>query len=208
MNETMVTLVGNVATQVEWRESATGGAARFRLAVTARRFDREKQCWVDGPTSFYTVWAARTLGTNLTGSVAVGEPLVVHGRLKVRDEEREDGTRRFSADVDAVAIGHDMTRGTIAFRRVFKGEAVRPNGLTGRQSGATARSGRGVGGGRAGEAGWRAAQRRSGSPVRLTAESVGHSRTRPMLQARLTREIWSRRRTAEGRPALPRRADR
>ncbi|MFE9372529.1 single-stranded DNA-binding protein [Streptomyces sp. NPDC006711] len=124
MNETMVTLVGNVATQVEWRETPTGGAARLRLAVSARRFDREKQCWVDGVTSFYTVWAARTLGKNLTGSVAVGEPLLVHGRLKVRDEEREDGSRRFSADVDAVAIGHDMTRGTSAFRRVFKGEAA------------------------------------------------------------------------------------
>ncbi|MFE9400436.1 single-stranded DNA-binding protein [Streptomyces sp. NPDC006530] len=124
MNETMVTLVGNVATQVEWRETATGGVARFRLAVTARRFDREKQAWVDGATSFYTVWAARTLGMNLTGSVAIGEPVVVHGRLKVRDEERADGPRWFSADVDAVAIGHDMTRGTTAFRRVFKGEAV------------------------------------------------------------------------------------
>ncbi|MFJ8308280.1 MULTISPECIES: single-stranded DNA-binding protein [unclassified Streptomyces] len=123
MNDTMVTLVGNVATQVEWRESAKGGAARFRLAVTARRFDREKQCWVDGATSFYTVWAARALGMNLTGSVSIGEPLVVHGRLKVRDEERKDGPRWFSADVDAVAVGHDMSRGTTAFRRVFKGEA-------------------------------------------------------------------------------------
>ncbi|MEU9096534.1 single-stranded DNA-binding protein [Streptomyces sp. NPDC048361] len=124
MNETMVTLVGNVATQVEWRDSATGGAARFRMAVTARRFDREKQAWADGATSFYTVWAARALGKNLTGSVAIGEPLLVHGRLKVRNEERQDGTRWFSADVDAVAIGHDMTRGTTAFRRVFRGEAV------------------------------------------------------------------------------------
>ncbi|MFF3976641.1 single-stranded DNA-binding protein [Streptomyces sp. NPDC001828] len=123
MNETMVTLVGNVATQVEWRETATGGVARFRLAVTARRFDREKQSWADGATSFYTVWAARALGMNLTGSVAIGEPVVVHGRLKVRDEDRKDGPRRFSADVDAVAVGHDISRGTSAFRRVFKGEA-------------------------------------------------------------------------------------
>lgn len=133
----MVTLVGNVATQVEWRESATGGAARFRFAVTARRFDREKQSWVDGATSFYTVWAARALGMNLTGSVAIGEPLLVHGRLKVRDEERGDGPRWFSADVDAVAIGHDMSRGTTAFRRVFKGEAalVERAGIQGAEGG-------------------------------------------------------------------------
>lgn len=91
MNGTMVTLVGNAATAVEFRETATGGMARFRFAVTPRRRDRETQLWTDGPTSFYTVWAWRTLATNLAASVAIGEPLVVHGRLKVREEERDGG---------------------------------------------------------------------------------------------------------------------
>ncbi|MEU3185736.1 single-stranded DNA-binding protein [Streptomyces sp. NPDC006923] len=119
MNDTVVTVVGNVATGVEFRESATGGVARFRFAVTARRWDREKGEWADGPTSFYTVWAWRTLGANLAASVSVGEPLVVHGRLRVREEER-GGQRRTSVDIDAVAIGHDLTRGTSAFRRVAR----------------------------------------------------------------------------------------
>lgn len=95
--------------------------ARFRFAVTPRRWDREKQLWTDGHTSFYTVWAWRTLASNLSGSVAVGEPLVVHGRLKVREEERE-GQRRTFVDIEAVAVGHDLTRGTSAFRRVVRGE--------------------------------------------------------------------------------------
>nr|WP_208623838.1 single-stranded DNA-binding protein [Streptomyces nanshensis] len=69
----MVTLVGNAATAVEFRDTATGGMARFRLAVTPRRRDRETQLWTDGPTSFYTVWAWRTLATNLAASVAIGE---------------------------------------------------------------------------------------------------------------------------------------
>ncbi|UUN26964.1 single-stranded DNA-binding protein [Streptomyces sp. FIT100] len=121
MNETTVTLVGNVATAVEYRESESGGYARFRFAVTSRRWDRLRELWADGPTSFYTVWASRTLGLNLAASVSVGEPLVVHGRLKVREEER-DGVRRSSAVVDAVAAGHDLTRGTSAFRRAAKGD--------------------------------------------------------------------------------------
>lgn len=121
MNETVVTLVGNAATGVEFRETAGGGMARFRFAATARRWDREQQRWTDGHTSFYTVWAWRSLAANLAGSVAVGEPLVVHGRLKVRDEER-DGQRRTFVDVDAVAVGHDLTRGTSAFRRVMRGD--------------------------------------------------------------------------------------
>ncbi|ARF72589.1 single-stranded DNA-binding protein [Streptomyces sp. NPDC012600] len=121
MNETMVTLVGNAATAVEFRETATGGMARFRFAVTPRRRDRETQLWTDGPTSFYTVWAWRALAANLAGSVAIGEPLVVHGRLKVREEERDGGRRTF-VDVEAVAVGHDLSRGTAAFRRVARVE--------------------------------------------------------------------------------------
>ncbi|MFF8278019.1 single-stranded DNA-binding protein [Streptomyces lateritius] len=121
MNDTTVTLVGNVATSVDYRDTATGGVARFRFAVTARRWDREHGTWADGHTSFYTVFAWRALGANLAASVSVGEPLVVHGRLKVREEERE-GQRKTFVDIDALAVGHDLTRGTAAFRRVVKGE--------------------------------------------------------------------------------------
>ncbi|MET7618168.1 single-stranded DNA-binding protein [Streptomyces sp. NPDC005408] len=121
MNDTMVTLVGNVATNVEYRESVAGGMARFRFAVTPRRWDKQSGSWTDGHTSFYTVFAWRSLAINLVGSVSVGEPLLVHGRLKVREEER-DGQRRASVEIGAVAVGHDLTRGTSAFRRVVKAE--------------------------------------------------------------------------------------
>ncbi|MEE1668524.1 single-stranded DNA-binding protein [Streptomyces sp. WAC07094] len=119
MNETMVCVVGNVATQPVYRESPTGPTARFRLAVTARYLDREKNAWTDGHTNFFTVWTRRTLATNVAASVAVGDPLVVQGRLKVRTEQR-DGQGWLSADLDAAAIGHDLSRGTSAFRRLAR----------------------------------------------------------------------------------------
>lgn len=121
MNDTTVTLVGNVATAVEYRETVAGPVARFRFAVTARRWDRERASWADGATSFYTVSAWRSLGANLAASVSVGEPLVVHGRLKVREDER-DGQRKTFVDIDALAVGHDLTRGTSAFRRTERTE--------------------------------------------------------------------------------------
>ncbi|MFD8015812.1 single-stranded DNA-binding protein [Streptomyces sp. NPDC058955] len=121
MNDTTVTLVGNVATAVEYRDTVAGSVARFRFAVTARRWDRERAAWTDGATSFYTVSAWRSLGANLAASVSVGEPLVVHGRLKVREDER-DGQRKTFVDIDAVAVGHDLTRGTSAFRRTARTE--------------------------------------------------------------------------------------
>ncbi|MER6159140.1 single-stranded DNA-binding protein [Streptomyces sp. NPDC001868] len=122
MNETLVCVVGNVATQPVCRELSTGSSARFRLAVTSRYWDREKNEWTDGHTNFFTVWARRTLAANVASSVALGDPVVVQGRLKVRTEQR-DGQSRVSADVDAVAIGHDLSRGTSAFRRTPRGEA-------------------------------------------------------------------------------------
>ncbi|MFD5629345.1 single-stranded DNA-binding protein [Streptomyces sp. NPDC127072] len=121
MNETTVCAVGNVATPPVYRELAGGASARFRLAVTARYWDREKSAWTDGHTNFFTVWANRALATNVGASVSVGDPVIVQGRLKVRTEQR-DGQSWTSADIDAVAIGHDLSRGTSAFRRASKGD--------------------------------------------------------------------------------------
>ncbi|AVH58652.1 MULTISPECIES: single-stranded DNA-binding protein [Streptomyces] len=117
----MVCVVGNVATRPVYKELSTGASTRFRLAVTSRYWDREKNLWADGHTNFFTVWARRALATNAGASLSVGDPVVVQGRLKVRTETR-DGQTWASADVDAVAIGHDLSRGTSAFRRASKGD--------------------------------------------------------------------------------------
>ncbi|MFI1955777.1 single-stranded DNA-binding protein [Streptomyces xinghaiensis] len=118
MNETVLTVTGNAATRVDCWEAADGlMVARFRLAATARRWDRRREAWTDGHTSFFTVWTRRTLAANVAASVTVGEPLIVRGRLRVREEEHE-GRQRLSADIDATAVGHDLSRGTSAFHRV------------------------------------------------------------------------------------------
>ncbi len=123
MNETVICAVGNVATRPVFRELASGASARFRLAVTSRYWDREKNTWTDGHTNFFTVWANRQLATNVTASLDIGDPVVVQGRLKVRSEVRE-GQSWTSADIDALAIGHDLARGTSAFRRTPRQETA------------------------------------------------------------------------------------
>ncbi|MEV5153598.1 single-stranded DNA-binding protein [Streptomyces werraensis] len=123
MNETMVCVVGNVATRPVYRETVSGPSARFRIAVTARYWDREKNSWADGHTNFFTVWANRQLATNAAASLSVGEPVIVQGRLKVRTETREGQPGWMSADIDAVSVGHDLARGTTAFRRTPRPES-------------------------------------------------------------------------------------
>ncbi|NED84282.1 single-stranded DNA-binding protein, partial [Streptomyces sp. SID11233] len=122
MNDTTVTMVGNVATDLVFRETQGGAMARFRLAVNARRWHREEQRWVDGHTNFFTVVAWRYLAHNVSSSVAIGDPLVVHGRLRLRDEVYE-GQRRMTAEIEAFSVGHDLARGTTAFRRPPRDDA-------------------------------------------------------------------------------------
>ena len=117
MNETLVTVVGNVATEPESTVTATGvTVTRFRLATTSRRWDAERGAWTDGSTSFYTVRAWRNLGSNVKESVSLGEPLVVQGRLRIRQDEK-DGRRYLAAELEAVAVGHDLARGVARFSR-------------------------------------------------------------------------------------------
>ncbi|MDG4860798.1 single-stranded DNA-binding protein [Streptomyces sp. T-3] len=123
MNDTLVTVVGNVATAPVFREAASGPMARFRLAVTPRHFDRTAQEWKNGQTNFFTVWCWRGLAANVAASVSLGDPVVVQGRLKVRTEER-GGQHWTSADIEALSMGHDLARGTSAFRRAKWGADV------------------------------------------------------------------------------------
>ncbi|MGY3201761.1 single-stranded DNA-binding protein [Streptomyces sp. TE5632] len=131
MNETTICAVGNVATRPVYRETTSGPVARFRLAVTSRYWNREKGTWADGHTNFFTVWANRQLATNTMASLSVGEPVLVRGRLKVRTETREGQQGRTSADIEAVAIGHDLARGTSAFRRSGRPEPAWETGAGG-----------------------------------------------------------------------------
>lgn len=114
-----ITVTGLVATQP--RHVVTGEGlpiTSFRLASTRRRFDRGEQKWVDAETNWYTVTAFRQLAINLVGSVAKGQRVVVAGRLRVRDWEsgEKSGT---TVEVDADALGHDLTFGTSSFTRTL-----------------------------------------------------------------------------------------
>lgn len=116
MNEVQVTVLGNVATEVSYGETAGGvPMANFLLGCTERRYDRERACWADGETQWLRVTAWRALAVNLIGSLAKGEPVVVTGRLRVR-EWTQGEAKRSRAEIDARSIGHDLSRGTSAFR--------------------------------------------------------------------------------------------
>jgi single-strand DNA-binding protein len=117
MNEITVTVVGNLASDVRLHElRSRTPMASFRLASSARVFDRVRNEWSDGPTSYFSVFCWNALAENVTSSLSKGEPVVVTGRLTTRTWE-QDGRNGTSLEIKAFTVGHDLSRGTSSFRR-------------------------------------------------------------------------------------------
>lgn len=113
----IVTVSGLVATTPRHLVTQDGlPITSFRMAASHRRFDRTANKWVDGETNWFTVTAFRQLAINSAGSVSKGERVLVTGKLRVRDWDNGEraGT---SVEVEAEALGHDLTWGTAVFTR-------------------------------------------------------------------------------------------
>lgn len=120
MNDVQMTIVGNVVDAPKLRRTKSGHCvANFRVASTPRRFDREANAWVDGTTLFVTVTCWRALGENVAQSLRKGQPIVAFGRYYQREYERDEALRT-AYELEAVAIGHDLSRGVGQFEKVFR----------------------------------------------------------------------------------------
>jgi single-strand DNA-binding protein len=124
MNDTMMTIVGNVVDEPRRRRTGSGHeVTNFRIASTARRFDREKGAFVDTSTLYVNVTTWRQAAVNVQQSVHKGQPVVVSGRFTMR-EYTVDEQVRTAYELEAVAVGHDLTRGTSEFTRVYVNPSV------------------------------------------------------------------------------------
>jgi single-strand DNA-binding protein len=114
-----ITITGLVATVPRHLVTTEGlSITSFRLASTQRRFDRSNERWVDGDTNWYTITTFRQLAINAAGSVSKGDRVVATGRLRIRDWENGEraGT---NVDIEADALGHDLSWGTSSFSRTI-----------------------------------------------------------------------------------------
>jgi single-strand DNA-binding protein len=137
MYETTMTMVGRLATAVTRVDFKDGGVkATFRLASTERRFDRGSQQWVDGSRLFLTVVCWRALAEHVLAALGVGDPVIVQGKLREREYEK-DGRVHSVIEIDAATVGPDLARCSAAVaRRSGQPAAVapRPDGEAGTSS--------------------------------------------------------------------------
>ena len=122
-----ITVTGLVATEPRHIVTSEGlTITSFRLASNQRRFDRSANAWIDGDTNWYTVTSFRQLGTHVATSVTKGQRVIVSGRVRIRDWSTED-KKGTTIEIDADAVGHDLTWGRATFTRTVVQAATEDN---------------------------------------------------------------------------------
>ncbi|TDB93487.1 single-stranded DNA-binding protein [Nonomuraea longispora] len=121
MNDIYVTLTGNVAAEPRQYSFDEGTkVTSLRVLTSHRYFDRKTGQWTDGEKVCFTVRCWRALGDNVAASIRAGQPVVVSGKLRIREFGAE-GDRRFVPEIEASAVGHDLRWGTGVFTKPERG---------------------------------------------------------------------------------------
>jgi len=122
MNDTSLTIIGNLVDAPDLRFTPTGGqaVARFRIASTPRYRDNQTGEWKDGDTLFLTCQAWRQLAQNAAESLERGMRAIVTGRLRQRSYETKEGEKRTVYELEADDIGPALSRATAKVTKVSR----------------------------------------------------------------------------------------
>lgn len=118
MNETVITVVGNLTADPELRWTQNGLAvANFTIASTPRTFDKQKGEYVDGDALFLRASVWREFAEHVAGSLTKGSRVIAHGRLRQRSYQDRDGQQRTSIELEVDEIGPSLRYATAQITR-------------------------------------------------------------------------------------------
>jgi single-strand DNA-binding protein len=110
MNETTMTMAGNLVADPELRYTPTGVAVvSFRIASTERYKNADGQ-WQDGDSLFMTCTAWRSLAENVAEAGRKGTRVIVTGRVKQRSYDIREGGRATVYGLEAADVGISLQR--------------------------------------------------------------------------------------------------
>jgi single-strand DNA-binding protein len=127
MNETTVTVIGNLVDQPELRFTPAGQpVTRFRVASTPRFRDGSSGQWKDGDSLFLTCNVWRQVAEHTAGSLEKGMRVIVTGRLRQRTYE-VDGLKRTVVELEVDEAGPSLRYATAKVTKAARasGEAAK-----------------------------------------------------------------------------------
>ncbi len=117
--ETIVTVIGNLASDPELRFTPSGAAvANFTVASTPRTFDRQSQEWKDGETLWMRCSVWREQAENAAESLTKGTRVVVTGRLGQRSwDDSKTGEKRTAVELQVDEVAPSLRYAQATLRR-------------------------------------------------------------------------------------------
>ncbi|WP_375001413.1 single-stranded DNA-binding protein [Aeromicrobium sp. CTD01-1L150] len=107
--ETTITVIGNLTDDPELKFTPSGAAvANFTVAQTPRTFDRQTNEWKDGEANFFRCAVWRDQAENVAESLQKGQRVIVTGNLRIRNFERQDGSRGTSVEIQVDEVGPSL----------------------------------------------------------------------------------------------------
>lgn len=135
MNETVVTVIGNLTSDPELRYTQNGLAvANFTIASTPRTFDRQANDWKDGDALFLRASVWREFAEQVASSLQKGSRVVATGRLRQRSYETKEGEKRTSIELEIDEIGPSLRYATASVTRASRDGQGSSSGPQGGQS--------------------------------------------------------------------------
>lgn len=110
LGETTVTVVGMITSELEFKRVGDEGdeLVTFWLRSNERRFDKDKEEWVDGRHLSVVVKCWRRLALAVQSALRKGDPVLVTGRMSSSEYRTEQGQPRSIPEVEALAIGPNL----------------------------------------------------------------------------------------------------
>lgn len=109
MTDTHITVVGNIASDIELNFTPSGAAvANFRIASTPRVFNKQSNQWEDGEAMFLTCNVWRQMAENAAGTLTKGARIIVQGKLKARTFQTREGENRTVFEIDVEEVGPSL----------------------------------------------------------------------------------------------------
>jgi len=129
--ESVTTIAGNLTADPELRYTQTGiPVCGFTVAVNERKFDRDKNEWVDGESMFMRCSVWREPAENVAASLVKGSRVLVTGKLKQRSYDDREGNARTVIELEVEEIGASLKYATAALTRATHTQGQGGNGGT------------------------------------------------------------------------------
>jgi single-strand DNA-binding protein len=124
MNETQLTIAGNLVDDPELRYTPSGQpVVRFRVASTPRLYDKQAGEWKDGETLFLSCQTWRQPAEHAAESLNRGTRVIVAGRLRQRSYETKEGEKRTVYELEADEIGVSLKNATAKVTKASRAAA-------------------------------------------------------------------------------------